>query len=95
MAPPTSTNLAARAPQRANPVQLLIIAIGIPLGIAVFLFGLYGVVVMRDPDATQWYSQLPAAALWRRLVAKNPFYLTSEDASVVGSQQPASATAIP
>ena len=36
--------------------------------------------MLRDPDQQEWYSNIPAADLWRWLINKNPFYLTSEPA---------------
>lgn len=31
-----------------------------------------------EPDRTRWYSQTPFADAWRWVIAKNPFWMTSE-----------------
>ena len=66
-----------KQPQKVEPAVVALCYIGIPLGLVLFVFGLCGVFVLRDPDQLQWYSQTQLGELWRWLTEKNPFYLTS------------------
>ncbi|PSC76100.1 E3 ubiquitin-ligase ARI4 [Micractinium conductrix] len=66
-----------KQPLKSTKAVVALCIVGLPIAFAAFLVGVAGVLVLMDePDRTKWYSQTPAADLWRSLIQKNPFYAT-------------------